>query len=268
MTIPQMVTAHTLQELTKENPFSYNLDVKIISSKKKHAGVTICCHGYGHSNEIADVVHSYGIMKDHLVSFNFPDYGITDETNHTKAVYGSIKELLPLLYMLKRTVCDLGISRVNLYGFSAGGGAIINALAVLHMHHYPEELKKIGITADNAQQILHAVERGLIVLECPLKSMQEIIDLRGASKNLGILAKQFNRNKMNPIDAIADLAGLKLHLLVYFQNPDEIIGNRDDVLFIERLRKANQGITDAIIGSEGGHTTYHAALWKAYKKNL
>lgn len=266
MTITHMVTAQKLQELTKKNPFTYNLDVKIIPSKKKHTDVTICCHGYGHNNEIADVIHSFGVTKDHLVSFNFPDYDITDETDHAKSAYGSINEILPLIYMLKRTVCDLSISRINLYGFSAGGGAIINALAILHTGRYQEELTRIDVTAQDAKKIIDAVACGLITLDCPLKSMQEIIDLRGATKNFDILAQQFNRNNMNPINAIADLEGLKLHVLVHFQNPDEIIGNRDDALFIERLKRANSGTTHVVIGKDGGHNSYHETLWKQYKK--
>ena len=54
-----------LQKLLHENPFKYNLDVKIVSGKKKSDNVTICCHGYGHNNQIVDVVNSHAIISSH-----------------------------------------------------------------------------------------------------------------------------------------------------------------------------------------------------------
>lgn len=116
------VTKADLLPLLQQNPFQYDLGVKIVPSKKERSGVMICCHGYGHSNDIVNSLRSYPI-SDHLIGFNFPDYGITDESDHTKSTFGSIDELLPLIYILKRCVVDLHISSINLYGFSAGGGA-------------------------------------------------------------------------------------------------------------------------------------------------
>ena len=255
-----------LQELKKENPFPYDLGIKIIPSKSKKAGVMICCHGYGHCNEIADVVHSFKTVHDHIIGFNFPDYGITPEIDHTKSSFGTIDELLPLLYILKRCVIDLHISTINLYGFSAGGGALVNALVVLNQTNYDKQLETIGISVDAKKDILHALERGLIILDCPLKSVEEVIALRGPSPEFNALAPHYVKNNMRPLDAVQALKGLKLNILLHFQNPDEILGNRDDALFIERLRTANRGKTTVVIGHEGGHNSYHASLWKQYKK--
>ncbi len=41
---------------------------------------------------------------------------------------------------------------------------------------------------------------------------------------------------MEPIDALEGLENLSLHIVVYFQNPDEVLSNRDDEVFIERLK--------------------------------
>jgi hypothetical protein len=58
---------------------------------------------------------------------------------------------------------------------------------------------------------------------------------------------------------------LSLRVLVYFETPDEALSNRDDALFIDRLRAFNKGGTvQAFSGNNGGHATYHKALWKAY----
>lgn len=252
--------------LPEKNPFSYDLGLRVIADKKNPQHFTICCHGYGHNNEIVDVVDSCNTIKGNLISFNFPDYDITDTDDHHASSFGSIDELLPLLYIIHYYTCTLQLPSLNLYGFSAGGGAVINALAVLNKKLYEKELANIGISQHDTQQMLRALEKGHILLDCPLKSVEEIIALHGKSANFEIMRKRYEKNNMNPIDNLKLLAGLHLNLIVHFQNPDEILSNRDDELFIQRLKQANTGTTHVIIGSEGGHNAYHTSLWKAYKK--
>lgn len=268
--IPAMtftITKKQLSSVFKQHPFSYDLGITLIEGKKKDAAVTICCHGYGHNAQIAEIVAANKVLSDqHLIGFNFPDYGITAESDHRLSTFGTIDEMLPLLYILKCCACDNSLSSINLYGFSAGGGAIINALATLNTSSHDERLTGIGISAKNKQQILSALENGIIILDCPLKSMREIIDFRGSSIELEIVANQYTKNNMNPIDQLPKLTGLKLNILLYFQKPDEILGNRDDALFIERLNQANSGKTTVVIANEGGHNRYHASLWRSYKK--
>lgn len=247
--------------------FPYNLDIQIFESKKNDADVLIACHGYGHSNKLGNVLASINVITDHIVSFNFPDFDcIKKQTEVSKSVFGTIDEILPLLYLLKLCVIDAQTDRVNLYGFSAGGGAIINALSILNQSTHDESLKAIGIQPEHKKKILSALQNGYIILDSPLKSMEEIIELRGASDDLVMMAARYAKNNMRPIDAINNLKGLTLKILLHFQNPDEITGNRDDQLFFERLKKTNSGITQLVMGNDGGHTAYHASLWRAYKE--
>jgi hypothetical protein len=251
---------------TAPNPFPYDLGVRIIGDVSKKSELTLCCHGYGHSAQIVELIHALDVFDHALVGFNFPDYDITDERDHTKASYGTINEILPLLHLLNYYACECGIPTVNLYGFSAGGGAIINALAVLHNYEQEKHLAQLGITPENAQKIITALSRGIIVLECPLKSMQEIIDFRGKSKNLLLVASKYTKNTMNPIDTLTRIENMNLTIILHFVRPDDILSNRDDTLFIGRLKKANQGITYTTIGSRGSHNGYHAELWDCYRK--
>jgi len=260
------ITPQILHQLTQQNPFAYNLGIKIIPGKTVDAQVTICCHGYGHNNQIVQAVHSAKALPDHLIGFNFPDYNITAAVDHNKSTLGSINELLPLLYILKRCVIDLGLTTINLYGFSAGGGAVINTLAVLNQSTHDTELATIGITTSHKKQILAALTHGIIILDCPLKSITEVMQSYGASPEFTILDKRYTKNNMQPIEAIQKLAGLKLNILLHFQKPDELLGNRDDQIFAQRLQKINTGKTTVIIGNDGGHNAYHATLWNQYKK--
>jgi hypothetical protein len=251
---------HLLQEI--RHPFDYDLAINIVSSNQQDAPVMICCHGYGHNNEIAEVVAAHLTVPYHLVSFNFPDHDITNASDHTKSTFGSIDELLPLLYVMKRCIVDCKLSKIGLYGFSAGGGAIINALAVLQQGTYKQDLQTIGITEVDSNTILKALERGIIILECPLKSIEEIIAARGPSRQFTILAQRYANNHMRPIDIVSLLDGIKTTIFLHFENPDDILGNKDDHLFADRLITANKGTTIVTIGYEGGHNNSHKELWK------
>jgi hypothetical protein len=263
------ITAEKLTKILHEakSPFSYNMGIKIFSSKHKQAPIMICCHGYGANNQIGDAVHSAGAVQDHIVSFNFPDYDLHRRAyDPKKSAFGSINELLPLFYLLKKSVIDAQQEKINLYGFSAGGAVVINMLAVLNHNNYDAQLKEIGISAEDKEKIRAALEKGIIILDCPMKSVEELMDARGKSEEFEILAKRYVTNNMRPIDAVQELKGLNLTILLYFENPDEILGNRDDQLFIERLKKANSGKTEVITGSYGGHNSYHRSLWDKYRK--
>jgi hypothetical protein len=263
----QGITTQTLRKIMQETkaPFSYNLGIKVFPSKQNEAPIMICCHGYGANNKIGDAIYSWNVVQDHIVSFNFPDYELRNY-DPKKSTFGSIKELLPLLYVLKKCVIDGQQEKISLYGFSAGGAAIINMLAVLNCDTYDARLKEIGINADDKKKIKGAVQQGIIILDAPLKSIEEVMALRGESEEFKILARRYADNGMRPIDAIEKLTGLPLTIVLYFENPDEILGNRDDQLFIDRLKKANSGTTEIITGSYGGHNTHHQKLWERYKK--
>jgi hypothetical protein len=250
--------------LPTHHPFAYDLGLKLISTKTACRDVTICCHGYGHNSQIADVVASFG-LEGNIVGFNFPDYDLGSRVGYQDRQFGTIEELLPLLYMIKYYASDLNLSTINLYGFSAGGAAVINALVVLHKRLYLSRLQGIGITEQEINRMLNALQNGLIILDCPLKSVEEIIAFRGRTDELAAIAKNYARNHMRPIDVVAELAGLKLQIMLNFQKHDDILGNRDDARFIELLRTANNGVT-TIITSEGQHNEYHKNLWDSYRR--
>lgn len=211
----------------------------------------ICCHGYGGNYEIANKLK--GTSQTTLVSFNFPDH---DTVDHDKACFGSLQELTPALQLLKKYVVDDGLTSIDLYGFSAGGGAVVNMLAVLETY----DLSSIGLSLSDNEQILEALRRGYIILDTPLKSLEEIIEGRGRLPDLEKMAKIYKDNNLRPIDSTLILKNF--NIIVFFQNPDHILYNRDDDLFIERLQSANN--VTVIIADEGGHNAIHHSLWSHY----
>lgn len=238
-------------------PFSHDLHVTSISGKNPQ--VVIAAHGMGGNYKIGHNVKS----DKTVISFNFPDYDLHKRSIKPEEVaFGTVDEILPLLYVIQQCVIIDGNQEIDLYGFSAGGGAVINAIGALNTNRFDDHLEKIGIDRAAKGKMLAAIQKGTVLLDAPLKSINEIIAFRGASKDLVFIEKKYRANDMEPIDAIKYLKGLSLNVIVYFQNPDEVLSNRDDELFYERLKNVNSGNTELIIGRGAGHSTPHPLLWE------
>jgi len=245
---------------TTKNPFNYDLHITIVPGHSQDEDVFICLHGMGSDYTLANVLRANPAIPYHIVSFNFPDHGGQfSRKNLPSITFGTIDEILPALYVWKCCVIDGRANKIHLYGFSAGGGALINALAVLNSHRYDVQLKEIGIGIEEKQRMLESIQNGSAILEVPLKSFDEI-----ANERVQELAVRAKNNGMRPIDNLSQLQGLSIPFFVYFANPDEVLSNRDDLEYVQRLTQANQGPTVAVSG-KGGHLGYHKELWEAYK---
>lgn len=243
-------------------PFTYPLNIAVYPSKTKDAGVVVCMHGYGGNYETGAVI-SQNLPNYTIVSFDFPDANISDGRS-SPVTFGSIQELLPAIFVTKQCLLAGHLNTINLYGFSAGGGAVVNMLAVLNRSDFNPQLAAVGISVEDKKMILEAIQKGFVIVDCPLKSIEEIIDFRGNSPDLAKMAKQYASNNLRPIDSLNDLKGLSLNIILNFQNPDEALSNRDDKLFAERLKAVNQtGKTIVVTSYDQGHVAYHPALWAA-----
>jgi len=263
----EAANANTLNQIftTVANPFNYDLQLKILPSDKLDADLFICMHGMGSDSTLSEIIRANPVIPYHIVAFNFPDYGSRYRDN-VRTTFGTFDELAPALFVLKKCIESGGVDKIHLYGFSAGGGAIINILAVLNSNRYDKSLQKLGIGYIEKQKLLQSIQKGSVILEVPLKSFDEVADISG-KREIRILAQRARINGMVPIDNINELQGLSLNCFLYFACPDKALGNRDDAEFIKRLQNANgNGQTIAIIGKNAGHTTYHPELWNAYEK--
>ena len=249
-------------------PFEH--DLHLFSIPGTNCRTMICFHGYGANYKIAEDLKNLGLIDATLVSFNFPDHDLLEKTyDPRQATFGTIRELFPAFYVLKKYVIDQDLNAIDLYGFSAGGAVAINLIAVLNTTTHDIALKQMGIGTKEKEKLLSAIQNGVVILDVPLKSVEEILDLRGPSPELEILAKNYRENHFRPIDALESLNGLCLDIILHFQEPDEIIFNRDDHIYIERLKKANsKGATSVIIGNDGGHIAPHLALWQFYSQKI
>lgn len=249
-----------------ENPFNY--DLHILRIPGSNGKTMVCLHGKGGDYSIAHNVKESSGLSDTIIGFNFPDYGIrAGQKSIDEISYGTIDELLPAIYVLKKVIIDEGQKEVNLYGFSAGGGALINILGALNTAEYDRALKKIGIHQKEKEQIVNVISKGNIILDTPLKSLREIIAFRGSDCGLVPFEKRYRENGMEPIDSLQKIDDRSWNIWLHFQRPDEVLSNRDDEMYIERLKKYNSlGKTHIVIGYDAGHKPPHPTLWKAYNK--
>lgn len=230
----------------------------------------ILFHGYGANYQIADVLKKSECIDATLISFNFPDYDQHARgRDPLRATFGTIDELLPAFYVLKKYVLDGNLVSVDLYGYSAGGGALVNVIAILNTSRYDTELRQIGINESGKKRLLQAIQNGVTILDVPLKSVEELIAFRGSTPEFEVLARNYLNNHLRPIDSLESLRGLSLDVILHFQEPDEALSNRDDTLYIDKLKRANsRGTTAAVIGHDGGHSAPHYSLWQFYIKKM
>jgi len=251
-----------------QNPFPYDLHYKYIPGE--YSRTIICMHGLCGNYKIAKHLISQGDIKESVVTFNFPDHSLKlDNFDPTKTTFGSIDEILPAVFVFKKVIIDCDIKNVDFYGFSAGSGALINAIKVLNSSNYDQELMKIGVNSEAKHKILNTIQNGFVILDCPLKSIDEIIAFKGLSPALQFIGERYRKNGFIPIESIKSFENLSLKILICFCANDEIISNRDDQLFADLIKKYNSlGTTIVVEDKTGKHNSYHKILWDLYRQEL
>lgn len=253
-----------------EKHFTYPLELKIIDSKALDPHTMLCFHGTGADSSLGLTIASYGIVSDHIISFNFPDYNLFSRgISRVNSTYGTIYELIPAFLILKKLAVDAGETKISIYGFSAGAAALINTVATLNNTRYDGVLSSLGISASDKKTILKALEKGILLIDCTVKSEEERIAM-GLDYNdpsTLAIAQRYRNNGFVPIESVLLWKGLTLNTITFFQTPDEAVANRDDALFAKRLCTVNANGKNIILErNEGGHCGFHQSLWQAYSK--
>ncbi len=243
--------------------FGYNPTYELLHAKVPLDHVMITCHGSGANKEIGHMVARHVQLP--IATFNFPDHDMDENFDLFTSSFGTISDYLPLIFLLNNLI-KKGIQKISIYGFSAGGGATIVTLAILNSNAYSKELSSIGVSPEDRKDILQALSKGMLILDAPLKSVTEILSIRPEEEFIQVLSKRFKKNGFEPIDNIDGLKGLTLSILLYFEKPDEILANRDDDIYFEKLRAVNLGTTQLVTDRDGGHNGPHKKLWDAYRK--
>ena len=132
--------------------------------------ISVYLHGWK-ENKQSNLKRS--LFTTPAIIFDFPDAKKDDIISLRQASFGQSADIMPTIFVLNAIV-ESGIAHeINLVGFSRGGATAVNTIATLNNPgSYRNLLKKMGIDGIRRQEILGALEHGIIVLDCPLKEVR------------------------------------------------------------------------------------------------
>lgn len=166
----------TFKELTDPKriirKLGYDPEISYISqnSDRFTNSVTLYLHGFQSNKRFC--LRS-NLFQTPAVVFNFLDARHKGKTPLARSSFGQRADMAPALFILNAIVESNLATRINLVGFSRGAATVVNLIAVLNNpDHYKPLLKFVGIDTPKAQTILALIERGIIVLDCPLKDVR------------------------------------------------------------------------------------------------
>jgi hypothetical protein len=249
------------------------------------ASATIYAHGWGDSQLSIDYFQrNADFLPNTVVGFDFIDasFGAFLPT-YKKSNFCQTQDIASLVSVM--AVLDTcGVEVIHLFGHCRGAGTILTALARLARYPiYKRFFHKLGISRIQAKRLLQKVERGIIILNCPLIDMQTIIkdklgwfklDWAGALVRGCILPiiTQYKPNGDSPLKAARALRRLNLTLCIYTEQQDMIVGNSTEAELYATLYGPH---TYFCIGNTSGHIHLSAqlaeiskALYKRYEATI
>lgn len=254
---------------------------------------TLFFHGFGSNKNAAEIIKlSYGAerLPGDIVSFNFADAATALGVDTTKTSLGQWSDMKSALYVLK-TLHDNGEKSLGIVARSRGGATVINVIAALNdkTHLYDNYLSKLGINEQKRESLITMLQRGNIILECPLICVRSTIRHRvGRSiwclKLKNCLGSRLALNVIQVISVVLDYCApilwwsdyrpwrdqaiksaekwnlVNIPTIVHFQDPDLTLGNELDTAFFCKLKISNGEATFIHIGSDGGHSSSYASF--------
>ncbi len=260
------------QKKEQRKLFHYNLRIEHIIDhdphvEARHDRPTIFFHGWGDTKNSAKLLKAFtDVLPGDIITFHFHDHGvIIPKLRH--ANLGQLPDVLTGLYVLKWACNTLHLSAVDLFGYSRGGATILNLIAVLNdkTGRYDGELTRIGIDATERHALLAMIQKGTIVLDCPLTDVNVSVSMRMKKFTQHMIKTLSRVTKYEPtglqgLTSALHFKGLKLNILLHFQYHDTIVSNQNEAELYRRLYATNPKTTYVVLGNDGGHMHTHAAL--------
>lgn len=246
---------------------------------------TIYAHDWGDSQLSIDYFHrNADYLPNTIVGFNFIDanFGAFLPT-YKKSNFCQAKDIAALSTVLA-AVDISGADPIHIFGHGRGAGTIITTLSRLSRYSiYRRFFKKLGISREQAKNIIKKVQRGVIVLNCPLIDMYTIIQDKLGWFDMGwaipfvrgcILPTitQYRPCGDSPLKAARYLKRLDLTICIYTEQQDMMVGNRAEARLYAKLAGPD---TYFCIGDDGSHfhtsselATIRNALYTRYEDQV
>lgn len=265
--------------------------------------VTIAVHGWGDSKDGIKALKQYypEALPGCLIVYNCPDAATNNAPSLSKTSFGQELDIMPLLFILKQCVLQ-NYSTIDLNGHSRGAAVIINALATLNDKNGDNPIMaKLNMSTQEREKILSMIQNGCISLQCPLTNVRTAIKkqidnissggflsaLMGYIPWGGTISEATQDSSATSVDYAASsvtyykpwkeqaftsakkLVGLKLKILVHFEDNDHVVSNDNDESFFQALAQHNPEHVYMSKGFEGGHNRMSPCLYPilhAFKK--
>lgn len=256
-------------------------DKSVVKSGRK----TVYLHGFGASKRAAKLLKGcYGTQRlpGDIITFDFADAN-NNGMDLSQSSLGQWNDIKTALYVLKK-LHDAGETEIGINAHSRGGATAINMVAVLTdtKGKYNTRLSELGIDDTTRTAILTMLQRGHIVLECPLVSVSKVIQHHikqtstsllgnwitnlfsslsaGSAKSANYAAplvlRKYRAWEEQAIDSVDTWNNANIPTIVHFQEYDEVLGNDMDMEFFTKLQRSN-GYTHTYLhkGRDFGHNS-------------
>lgn len=266
----------SVQEVTNQRKlFGYNLEIEYQHGcghyyHKTPNRAILYLHPWGFiglpHKRSSDLLRYYNVLPGDVITFNFPDAGWRLPFPFIYSSFGQISDVLPALYTLAYSYDHFDIHAIDIFGYSRGGAVAINMIAVLNDTEgtYDELLAYIGIDAAKRKKLLEIVQKGSLVLNCPLADTNATMQMYSPLiRKFFSKVTQYKVDGLQALQSVQKLKGLSLNVLLHFQFHDRRVFNiKDGDLYIA-FKQHNPATTYLVLGNDGGHIHTQTSLANA-----
>lgn len=214
----------------------------------------------------SDLLRRYNVLPGDVITFNFPDAGWRLPFPFYYSSFGQLSDVLPALYTLAYAYDYFDVNAIDIFGYSRGGAVAINMIAVLNdtQGTYDHVLAYIGIDTEKRKKLLELIEKGSLVLNCPLADTNATLKMYSSMvRKFFSRVTQYKVDGLQALQSVQLLQGLSLKVLLHFQYHDRRVFNIKDAELYGAFKQQNPQTTFLVLGNDGGHIHTQVTLSKA-----
>ena len=200
-----------LRELIQSNDDAINIlgydpEIEILGESNNQVinpdRCTIALHGWGDSKEFIRRLKRHNpyspLLPGTVITYNALDAVQDGHLPIAQSSFGQLPDIIPFLYVLKQCA-DADLPTIDINAHSRGAALAINGLAVLNnnTNKYNQVWDQLHINPAQREKIKAMIQKGCIVLQCPLVSVRAAIKNQVKTIRQGIIARSSLLNTLS-----------------------------------------------------------------------